>query len=885
MAAHLRPSRRRPSIPGVVAGLVVVTFSLKLLLDTRRSTSFNILQKGWSQPSDALSIHSRGDSTMPKTPVQQLTVCRPRAKLHLSLQGGGEEGLPANEGSESNATDLVQKDIGTSDSSKAKLTPKPKVISSVAAKSRNKTTVAARVKSKRRRRGVFGCISGMFCPQRTYSGGMNKLNKWEAMRKIAFYMKPSSSWVWIRMMFSFLAVFGGKMVAYQTPKIMSLILDRLGDRSDPEAPQRLFVMLAASQIATILVKELSNLAYAIVVQDATRKMNLDVFSHLMSLDMNFHKNRNTGILNAELARGYRSIQTLFGFSVTYILPTIAEFCLLIHHVFTEMGRKQGYLTLATIFLYLYFTFRMAEWRSRFAMGGMTTQGEISSIRSDALMNYETVASFTNEKLERKRIEDKLWKANGHALQSKSSLALLNIGQGLIYSIGMITVLYGSAQRVPTGHLTAGNIVQVNQMLSQISQPLNFIGTLYSAIKSSFEGLHGLLTLLQTQAMVKESPNAIPLDSPKGKIEFKNVVFRYPGTNRTILKGINITMNPGEKIAIVGKTGAGKSTISQLLFRHYDVLKGNVSIDGHDVRDLKLHSLRHAIGIVPQDMVLFNEDIEYNIRYGRPDATRQEVIKAAKIAGLHNQILKMPRKYRTVVGERGLKLSGGERQRMAIARVVLKNPKIVIFDEATSSLDSHTERDILRQLEGLSEQRTTLVIAHRLSTVVDADKILVLKDGRIVEEGTHAQLIRNRSGSYARMWNIQASAARKSKHTFPPRTPSPSRFSSRPTPTPTMPPTNAPTPAAPTTSPPSARVKAFWGKEKREGQTGVSSGLTGPEGEIEVTKDGEIEDPPKGQPDTTLPEEIEEIIEEDDTSADALVEAVGALSGASAEKKD
>jgi len=453
-----------------------------------------------------------------------------------------------------------------------------------------------------------------------------------------------------------------------------------------------------------------------------------------------------------LERGTRSAASLLNYMVFNIIPTLVEFLLIAGILLVKYSVWFAVITFVTVAVYVAFTFAITEWRMKYRHRMNTLESQASSQAVDSLINYETVKYFGNERLEHDRYDGTLRDWEESAIKTQTSLSSLNVGQGSIIAVGVTFIMILAAQEVMAGTMTLGDLVLVNAFMLQMFIPLNFLGVVYSQLKHALADMDQMFTLLGETPETRDRPDAGPLAIAAGVVRFDHVGFAY-NPERPILHDVDFEIPAGRKVAVVGHSGAGKSTLSRLLFRFYDVSAGRVLIDGQDVRDVTQASLRAAIGIVPQDTVLFNDTIEYNLRYGRPDARQEELERAARIANIHNFIASLPQGYQTVVGERGLKLSGGEKQRIAIARAVLKNPKVMVFDEATSSLDTHSEKLILEALQQAASDHTTLVIAHRLSTVVDADQILVMDRGRIVERGTHHELLA-RSGVYAGMWALQ-----------------------------------------------------------------------------------------------------------------------------------
>ncbi|MGG5887884.1 ABCB family ABC transporter ATP-binding protein/permease [Falsiroseomonas sp. HC035] len=493
---------------------------------------------------------------------------------------------------------------------------------------------------------------------------------------------------------------------------------------------------------------------------ATRRVALQVFNHLHALSLRFHLDRQTGGLSRVLERGSRGITFVLDFLLFNIVPTIFEILLVSLILWGMFDFSFTFVVLVTVGIYIAFTLMFTEWRLRFRRAMNDTDTEANTRAVDSILNYETVKYFGNEAHEARRYDASLERYERAYVRSEVSLNGLNFGQQTVIAIGLTVVMMMAASRVSQGAgtpggMTVGDFVLVNTYMIQLFQPLNFLGFAYREIKQGLVDMEAMFTLMREDREVADQPGAQPLSATQGEIRFEDVRFGYR-QDREILKGVSFTVPPGRTLAIVGPTGAGKSTISRLLFRFYDATGGRVMIDGQDIRAVQQDSVRAAIGVVPQDTVLFNDTIRYNIAYGRPGATQEEVEAAARAAQVHDFVLRLPDGYDTKVGERGLKLSGGEKQRVAIARTLLKNPRIVILDEATSALDTRTEQDIQAALRDAARGRTTLVIAHRLSTVVDADEILVLQDGHVAERGPHASLIAA-DGLYAAMWRRQSEA--------------------------------------------------------------------------------------------------------------------------------
>jgi ATP-binding cassette subfamily B protein len=565
----------------------------------------------------------------------------------------------------------------------------------------------------------------------------------------------------VRVVLALACLFVAKIATVYVPILYKGAIDAIA----PEAPGAVVVVPVALIVAYGLVRvassafgELRDALFAKVGQRAIRRVALETFDHLNHLSLRFHLDRRTGGVARAIERGKSGIEYLLAFTLFNILPTLLEIALVCAILWGLYSISFALVTLVTLAGYIAFTVMVTEWRTRFVreMNDMDTEAGARSI--DALLNYETVKYFGNEAYEAERFDRALQRYERAAVRTKTTLSLLNIGQGAIIAIGLTILMIMAARGVAAGGLTVGDFVLINTYLIQLYLPLNFLGFVYRQIKQSLVDMESMFALLGENVEVQDSEGAQPLAIERGEVVFDDVMFGYD-PDRTILKGVSFEVPAGERVAVVGPSGAGKSTISRLLFRYYDVVDGAIRIDGQDVREVTQASLRAAIGIVPQDTVLFNDTIYHNIAYGRPQASPAEVERAARLARIHDFVTALPEGYETRVGERGLKLSGGEKQRVAIARTILKDPPILLLDEATSALDTRTEKEIQASLDEVARGRTTLVIAHRLSTVVDADEILVLEQGRIVERGRHADLIA-RGGVYADMWRRQQEAALK-----------------------------------------------------------------------------------------------------------------------------
>jgi ATP-binding cassette subfamily B protein len=521
-------------------------------------------------------------------------------------------------------------------------------------------------------------------------------------------------------------------------------------------PVALILAYGVVRIASAAFAELRDAFFAKVGQRAIRRVALETFGHLNRLSLRFHLDRRTGGVARAIERGTSGIEFLLSFMLFNILPTLLEIALVCGVLWRLYSASFAIVTFVTIAVYIAFTILVTEWRTKFVRIMTETDTEASARVVDALLNYETVKYFGNEEYEAARFDRALRDYERAAVRTKTTLSILNIGQGLVIAIGLTLVMLMAARGAAAGALTVGDFVLVNTYLIQLYQPLNFLGFVYRQIKQSLVDMESMFSLLEENVEIQDAPDARPIEVTRGEVTFDAVAFGYD-RDRRILTEISFAVPPGRRVAIVGPSGAGKSTISRLLFRYYDVDGGTIRIDDQDIREVTQASLRAAIGIVPQDTVLFNDTIYHNIAYGRPDATPAEIERAARLARLHDFIVSLPERYETKVGERGLKLSGGEKQRVAIARTLLKDPPILMLDEATSALDTRTEKEIQASLDEVAKGRTTLVIAHRLSTVVDADEIVVLESGRIVERGRHVELL-ERDGVYAEMWRRQQEAA-------------------------------------------------------------------------------------------------------------------------------
>ncbi|RKQ73835.1 ABCB family ABC transporter ATP-binding protein/permease [Oceanibaculum indicum] len=577
----------------------------------------------------------------------------------------------------------------------------------------------------------------------------------KAIRALAPYLWPKDEpGMRARVIVAIVFLIIAKIATVYIPYVYKLAVDALTnpDLAAIAVPVGLLVLYGVVRVASSGFNELRDFVFARVAQRAIRNVALKTFQHLHDLALRFHLDRQTGGLSRVIERGTKGIEFLLNFMLFNIVPTILEILLVCGILWVLYDFWFSLVIFATIAGYIAFTLSITEWRIKFRRAMNETDQEANTKAIDSLLNYETVKYFGNEAHEAQRFDDALRRYEFAAVKSRTTLSLLNVGQGAIIAIGLVAVMVMAGYGVKNGSMTVGDFVLVNGYLIQLYMPLNFLGFVYREMKQSLIDMEAMFRLLGVEREVKDRPDSVDLVTANATVEFREVSFGYR-PDRPILKDVSFKVPAGKTVAIVGPSGAGKSTISRLLFRFYDVDGGSIRIDGQDVRELTQSSLRAAIGIVPQDTVLFNDTIYYNIAYGRPGATPAEVEEAARLAQVHDFVLGLPDGYTTRVGERGLKLSGGEKQRVAIARTILKRPAILLFDEATSALDTHTEREIQGALREVSKGRTTLVIAHRLSTVVDADEIIVLQAGEIVERGAHRDLI-DRDGIYAAMWRRQ-----------------------------------------------------------------------------------------------------------------------------------
>jgi len=596
-------------------------------------------------------------------------------------------------------------------------------------------------------------------------------NDWQTILSLLPYLTAYKT----RVGFALACLIAAKVANLGVPIVMKAIVDRLTPAAHLKsllgggAPGvaliavsgigLLVVAYAIVRLSTAIFTELREILFIKVTQSAVRQLALQVFRHLHSLSLRFHLERQTGGMSRDIERGTRGIQTVISYSLYSILPTLIEVGLVLGFFIIKYEAYYAIVTLIALTSYIVFTVKVTEWRTHFrrTMNDLDSRANTRAI--DSLLNYETVKYFGNEEYEAHRYDENLQRFRSAAIKSQNSLSLLNGGQQAIIATGLVFILWRATQGVIAGKLTLGDLVLVNTFMLQLYIPLNFLGVIYRELKQSLTDMDRMFALMEANREIADLPQAPELKLGGAQVAFEQVNFSYDPA-RQILHDVDFTIAAGTTTAVVGHSGSGKSTLARLLFRFYDLPRdgvGRIAIDGQDIRDVTQHSLRAAIGIVPQDTVLFNDTIYYNIAYGRPAASREEVVAAARAAHIHDFIESLPAAYETSVGERGLKLSGGEKQRVAIARTLLKNPEILIFDEATSALDSRSERAIQNELDQIARNRTTLIIAHRLSTIIHAQQIIVLDRGRIVERGTHAELLL-REGLYAQMWALQQQRA-------------------------------------------------------------------------------------------------------------------------------
>ncbi|MDH6186318.1 ABC transporter ATP-binding protein/permease [Polaromonas sp. CG_23.6] len=569
--------------------------------------------------------------------------------------------------------------------------------------------------------------------------------KWRAMAALAFMV-------------------GAKLANVGVPLLLKDLVDTLSLKpGDVQAvlvvPIALLLAYGLLRLSTTLFTELRELVFAKATEGAARRISLEVFRHLHALSLRFHLERQTGGMTRDIERGTRGVHSLISYSLYSIIPTLIEVTLVLSLLAVKFDVWFAGITLIALVFYITFTVLVTNWRTQFRKTMNELDSMASSRAMDSLLNYETVKYFNNEEFEARRYDENLVRYRAAAITSQRTLSMLNAGQQLIIAFGLVAMLWRATQGVVDGRMTLGDLVMVNAFMIQLYIPLGFLGVIYREIKQSLTDLEKMFTLMEREREIADEPGAQPLHiEATPAVRFENVSFAYSPA-RPILHNVSFEIPPGKTVAVVGSSGAGKSTLARLLYRFYDVQQGCITIAGQDIKQVTQASVRQAIGIVPQDTVLFNDTVEYNIAYGKPGATHEEVEQAARAARIHDFIVSTPTGYQTMVGERGLKLSGGEKQRVAIARTLLKNPPVVIFDEATSALDSANERAIQSELRTAAQNKTTLVIAHRLSTVVDAHEILVMDAGRIVERGSHTALL-TANGRYADMWAMQQQASER-----------------------------------------------------------------------------------------------------------------------------
>jgi len=588
---------------------------------------------------------------------------------------------------------------------------------------------------------------------------------------------PRSDWATLQRLFPYLweykwragaalaFMLGAKLANVGVPLLLKNLVDALSFKpGDPKAvlvvPMALLLAYGMLRLSTTLFTELRELVFAKATEGAARRISLEVFRHLHALSLRFHLERQTGGMTRDIERGTRGVHSLISYSLYSIIPTLIEVALVLGLLAVKFDVWFAGITLIALVFYIFFTVTVTNWRTQFRRAMNELDSSAHSRAIDSLLNYETVKYFNNEEFEASRYDENLKRYREAAIKSQRTLSLLNSGQQLIIALGLVAMLWRATQGVVEGRMTLGDLVMVNAFMIQLYIPLGFLGVIYREIKQSLTDLDKMFTLMEKEREIADVPGAQPLvfGALDASVRFENVSFAYD-PSRPILHNVSFEIPAGKTVAVVGSSGAGKSTLARLLYRFYDVQQGRITIAGQDIKQVTQASVRQAIGIVPQDTVLFNDTVEYNIAYGKPGATHAEVEEAAKAARIHDFIVSTPLGYQTMVGERGLKLSGGEKQRVAIARTLLKNPPVVIFDEATSALDSANERAIQSELRTAAQNKTTLVIAHRLSTVVDAHEILVMDGGRVVERGHHAELLAA-NGRYAEMWALQQQASER-----------------------------------------------------------------------------------------------------------------------------
>jgi ATP-binding cassette subfamily B protein len=576
---------------------------------------------------------------------------------------------------------------------------------------------------------------------------------WQVIKTLLPFLWPmGDTEIKARVVIAVACIFLAKSATVVIPIYLQRSVDALGVEGIAVIPLAVIAAYGAARFLSQFFAQVRDAVFAKVGVRAVRLSAGAVMGHLHRLSLRFHLDRRTGGLSRSIQRGMAAIDSLVSITLFNLAPTVLEVLMVFFILWKKFDLTFGLATLATVVVYVAFTVVVTDWRMKFLRESNALDNKANTRAIDSLLNYETVKTYGNEAYEVAEYDRVMAKYETAAVKNQSALASLNVGQGLIISIGAVVLMAMAAQGRVSGRMTVGDFILVNTYMLQLAQPLNFFGFVYRSIKQSLVDLEKMFELLNVNAEIKDKPDAPPLNITGGEVRFENVSFAYD-PRRPILKDMSFTIKPGQMVAFVGATGSGKSTIGRLLFRYYDVTSGRIVVDGQDIRDVTQESLRRAIGVVPQDTVLFNDTIEYNLAYAKIGASEDEIHKAASLAHIHDFITTLPDGYKSTVGERGLKLSGGEKQRVAIARVILKGSPILLFDEATSALDTHTEKDIQANLREVSVGRTTLVIAHRLSTIIDADQILVVDQGAIVERGTHDELLR-KGEVYAAAWEKQ-----------------------------------------------------------------------------------------------------------------------------------
>ena len=566
-----------------------------------------------------------------------------------------------------------------------------------------------------------------------------------------------------RLGFAFVLLVLAKVATVTMPWVLKQIVDGLDESINPVlvVPVMLIIAYGLLRFGSVFFAEARDAIFSRITERAMRSMVLKVFRHLHSLELEFHLSRQTGGISRDIDRGGNGFSFLMRMLVFNIVPTLIELGMVAAILLVNFSYLYAIIILVSVGCYIYFTILTTEWRNRFVREANQLDSQSNTRAIDSLLNYETVKYFNNEEFEAQQYDSNLARWESARLKTRMTLMLLNSGQALIIGLGMVLLLWMAARDVASGAITLGSLVMINAYILQLFMPLNFLGMVYREVRRALTDLENMFGLLKRKPSIENAPSAVPLKITEGRIEFDKVSFAYH-KERPILKDLSFKVEPGSKVAIVGPSGSGKSTLARLLFRFYDIQGGSIRIDGQLISQVTQESLRQAIGVVPQDTVLFNDSIYNNIAYGRPDASADEVRNAIRMANLEPFISSLPEGTETKVGERGLKVSGGEKQRIAIARVLLKRPPILLFDEATSALDSATEKSILAAFETLARNHTSLVIAHRLSTIVDADQILVMENGELIEAGTHQQLLA-KAGRYAQMWHLQQENETDSEH--------------------------------------------------------------------------------------------------------------------------